>query len=159
MFISFIDAWKNAFNFKGLTSRKDYWSFQLISFIVGFLINLLLYFSAGWRYNDVTLSLLSYPIYYSAILYFLGSVLVQISMSIRRLRDIGKPLIYIFINLIPILGSLYFIYLMIQTSVIEKIDSNDQSLEEKLSDLLNMKNKKLITESEYKDMKNKILDL
>ena len=66
MFTSFIDAWKNAFNFKGLTSRKDYWSFQLISLFVGFLINLLLYFSAGWRYYDDTLSLLSYPIYYGA---------------------------------------------------------------------------------------------
>ena len=169
MFNSFLYAWKNAFNFKGLTSRRDYWSFQLIFLVLFLPINIIVNVSSSVRsYGlfDVDLSIfesilffISSIIYYLGLLFYLGTILVEISLSIRRLRDIGKPSYHIFFNLIPILGQLYFFYLMLQSSISEEIAIDDKSLEKKLADLLTMKNKKLITESEYNQMKTKILDL
>ena len=36
---SFISAWKKAFDFKGKSSRKDFWLYQLATFFISLLIS------------------------------------------------------------------------------------------------------------------------
>tara|TARA_B100000212_G_C26934387_1_gene347454 strand:- start:66 stop:401 length:336 start_codon:yes stop_codon:yes gene_type:complete len=90
MFNEIIDAYKNfwleAGNFKGSTTRSDWWWVQLINFII---------------------SVISIPIFYKTFgfnVYGLLCLVPQIAIDIRRIKDFGKDWKWIFINLIPIIG-------------------------------------------------------
>ena len=131
MFQSFLLAWKNAFVFKGKTSRKDFWFFQLASFILFLILNIAQNLLVNLQYAFLTsdFSLLSeifavigQTISIVSFFYILGNFIVGLSISVRRLNDISKKWAWIFIQIIPILGSIYFIYLMCQPS----FDANSQ---------------------------------
>ena len=136
MIQSFLLAWKNAFVFKGKTSRKDFWFFQLASFILFLILNIAQNLLFNLQYDFLTsdsvvsdFSLLSkifavigQTISLVSFLYILGNFIVGLSISVRRLNDISKKWAWIFIQIIPILGSIYFIYLMCQPS----FDANSQ---------------------------------
>ena len=136
MIQSFLLAWKNAFVFKGKTSRKDFWFFQLASFILFLILNIAQNLLVNLQYAFLTsdsvvsdFSLLSkifavigQTISLVSFLYILGNFIVGLSISVRRLNDISKKWAWIFIQIIPILGSIYFIYLMCQPS----FDGNSQ---------------------------------
>ena len=131
MIQSFLLAWKNAFVFKGKTSRKDFWFFQLASFILFLILNIAQNLLVNLQYAFLTsdFSLLStifavigQTISIVSFFYFLGNFIVGLSISVRRLNDISKKWAWIFIQIIPILGSIYFIYLMCQPS----FDGNSQ---------------------------------
>jgi uncharacterized membrane protein YhaH (DUF805 family) len=131
MFQSFLLAWKNAFVFKGKTSRKDFWFFQLASFILFLILNIAQNLLVNLQYAFLTsdFSLLSeifavigQTISIVSFFYILGNFIVGLSISVRRLNDISKKWAWIFIQIIPILGSIYFIYLMCQPS----FDGNSQ---------------------------------
>ena len=131
MIQSFLLAWKNAFVFKGKTSRKDFWFFQLASFILFLILNIAQNLLVNLQYAFLTsdFSLLSeifavigQTISIVYFFYILGNFIVGLSISVRRLNDISKKWAWIFIQIIPILGSIYFIYLMCQPS----FDGNSQ---------------------------------
>ena len=132
MIQSFLLAWKNAFVFKGKTSRKDFWFFQLASFILFLILtfaqNLLVslqyyaFFDTDYSFLNTIFAVISQTISIVSILYSLGNLIVVLSIWVRRLNDISKKWTWIFIQIIPILGSIYFIYLMCQPS----FDANSQ---------------------------------
>ena len=131
MIQSFLLAWKNAFVFKGKTSRKDFWFFQLASFILLLILNIaqnllvnLQYVSFASDYSllSTIFAVISQTISIVSFFYFVGNFIVGLSISVRRLNDISKKWAWIFIQIIPILGSIYFIYLMCQPS----FDGNSQ---------------------------------
>ena len=124
MIQSFLLAWKNAFVFKGKTSRKDFWFFQLASFILYLILkiaqNLFDDFASSILFMDslgTIFAVLSHTIAIVSFLYIFGNFIVDLSISIRRLNDISKKWVWIFIQIIPILGSIYYIYLMCQPSI------------------------------------------
>tara|TARA_B100000212_G_scaffold142271_1_gene107100 strand:+ start:92 stop:505 length:414 start_codon:yes stop_codon:yes gene_type:complete len=128
---SFLLAWKNAFVFKGKTSRKDFWFFQLASFILYLILNVAqnLFNNLAYTFlpidslvNDFSLlsaifAVLSQIIMIVSFFYIFGNFIVGLSISVRRLNDISKKWVWIFIQIIPIFGSIYFIYLMFQPSI------------------------------------------
>ena len=136
MFQSFLLAWKNAFVFKGKTSRKDFWFFQLASFILFLILNIAQNLLVNLQYaflpsdsvvSDFSLlseifAVIGQIISIVSFFYILGNFIVGLSISVRRLNDISKKWAWIFIQIIPILGSIYFIYLMCQPS----FDGNSQ---------------------------------
>ena len=131
MIQSFLLAWKNAFVFKGKTSRKDFWFFQLASFILFLILNiaqnLLVNLQYAFLISDYSLlstifAGIGQTISIVSFFYILGNFIVGLSISVRRLNDISKKWAWIFIQIIPILGSIYFIYLMCQPS----FDANSQ---------------------------------
>ena len=131
MIQSFLLAWKNAFVFKGKTSRKDFWFFQLASFILFLILNiaqnLLVNLQYAFLISDYSLlstifAVIGQTISIVSFFYILGNFIVGLSISVRRLNDISKKWAWIFIQIIPILGSIYFIYLMCQPS----FDANSQ---------------------------------
>ena len=131
MIQSFLLAWKNAFVFKGKTSRKDFWFYQLASIILSITLNITQNLFVNLQYaslpsdslvNDFSLlsvifAVLSQTILIISFFYLLGSLIVSLSIQVRRLNDISKKWVWIFIQIIPILGSIYFIYLMCQPSI------------------------------------------
>ena len=89
MFNEIVDAYKNfwiqAGNFKGLTTRSDWWWVQLINFIISVITIPFFYTTFGFiRHCSIYLVL-------------------QIAIDIRR-RDFGKDWKWILINLELIIG-------------------------------------------------------
>ena len=103
------DAWKKAFQFKGVANRKEYWYwfFVLANILVTIIINLII-----GIFNFLGIGLLSQIIGTIFPVFVLRNLIVNISISVRRLRDLGKRGGWIFIQLIPFLGFLYFMFLM-----------------------------------------------
>tara|TARA_A100000164_G_scaffold14906_1_gene12425 strand:- start:71 stop:727 length:657 start_codon:yes stop_codon:yes gene_type:complete len=194
MIKSFISAWKKAFDVKGKTSRKDFWLYQLATFIISLILSVfenlatniqfaLIQNEDVYEYPDFGLAdiaavvgqLLSI-VYW---LFLLGSIVVGISISIRRLRDIQKKWTWIFIQIIPILGSLYFmLYLMTRPSrnnlkSDDYIDKKSNKIKVKNTTLKNKKSSQKGTKSglvdedqiidtkpnEEKSLKEKLADL
>ena len=131
MIQSFLLAWKNAFVFKGKTSRKDFWFFQLANFILllilrisqNLLVNLqYVFLTSDYSLLSTIFAVIGQTISLVSFFYILGNFIVGLSISVRRLNDISKKWAWIFIQIIPILGSIYFIYLMCQPS----FDANSQ---------------------------------
>ncbi|WP_288263010.1 DUF805 domain-containing protein [uncultured Prochlorococcus sp.] len=123
MIQSFLLAWKNAFVFKGKTSRKDFWFFILANTILSITLSITQNLFENLAYT-LPLSLsseiflfISQTIQIISFFYLLGSLIVSLSIQVRRLNDISKKWVWIFIQIIPILGSIYFIYLMCQPSI------------------------------------------
>ncbi len=89
----YTDVLKNHYlDFEGRATRKQFWMFVLINFIIVFLIGfvgqLLLDDIGSWLSN----------------LYSLAVLLPSIAIAIRRLHDIGKSGWWLLIGLIPVVG-------------------------------------------------------
>ena len=100
MFNGFINACKKTFDYKGKTTRSDYWNFILW----GTLLNLF--------FRNI---LIIQPV---TSLVFIAINLIGISCTVRRLRDINKKWYWMLLGLIPIVGTIPFIYFMCQPSVV-----------------------------------------
>lgn len=94
---AYTSAWSNSFDYQGRTNRGDYWWFVLANLIVALI-----------------LLRISNPLYN---LYSVATLLPGIPLSVRRLRDIGKPWPWLFIGLIPIIGTIWLIVLFCQPSL------------------------------------------
>lgn len=96
----FIIGFKRAFDFKGRSTRKDYWMFALISLIISFVLNI------------VEMTLFGGAFILSG-LYLLIILIPEISLSIRRLHDIGRTGWWNLLMLLPF-GILVLIFFYIQ---------------------------------------------
>tara|TARA_B100000475_G_scaffold112057_1_gene81801 strand:- start:115 stop:480 length:366 start_codon:yes stop_codon:yes gene_type:complete len=105
---AFTTAWRKSFTYGGKATRSEYWWFYLIDLVVYFA--LLSVFSAT---VDTATVFVSTPI---VIIYGIAQIFPSLSIVFRRLRDTGKEWTWIFINLIPIIGGIWFIYLLCQPS-------------------------------------------
>ena len=103
--------WAKAFDFKGRSTRSEYWWAYLANIII--YLSLAILVSISSAINE-TLGLLFSLIY---ILYSFGQFIPSISICIRRVRDMGKAWQWIFINLIPIVGAIWYIVLLCQPSL------------------------------------------
>lgn len=83
--------WKNYFNFKGRSSRSDYWFASLADCIIYLLFFLIMFIAPKT-------AMVSYYIY------ILATIIPNISITVRRFHDIGKSFVYILFGLIPIVG-------------------------------------------------------
>ncbi len=128
---SFLLFWQNIFNFKGVTSRKDYW-FGFLSNIILIIIAFLLAALVASLIEDSPVApVLGIPFLLVMIVYSLGYFVGTISMYFRRMRDIGKTttfaVILMVLGAIPYLGIIpgfYSLYLVCLPSMRKQLDSN-----------------------------------
>lgn len=94
-------AYLNIFNYQGRAARSEYWWFQL------FFVALLFPF-----YND---SFLWFPglIFLGYLLVATITLLAGISLTVRRLHDRDYSGWWYLLVFVPIIGQLYFLYLMV----------------------------------------------
>ena len=104
-------AWSQIFNYKDKTSRIPFWHFFILDGIIGTLVSFLSINSLGNDPNDFYAINEGYDWSY---LYSIPSFLVFLALSIRRLRDIGKEnlVLWVFFSFIPF----YNLYLFSQPS-------------------------------------------
>lgn len=98
----YIQAFKNYINFEGRASRSEYWFFFLFN-VIAAVICIGLTFAASWMIN----------LYY---LFVLAVIIPTLSVSIRRLHDIGKTGWWYLIVVVPLLGALVVLYFFVQPS-------------------------------------------
>ena len=88
-------------DFSGRARRREYWSYALCAFVIGFVAGLI----------DGLLGLHSVL----SLIVSLALLVPGLAISVRRLQDIGKPWQYILCIFIPF-GIFYLIYLWAQDS-------------------------------------------
>ena len=95
--------WTRSFDFKGRTNRPNYWWAVLANFLVAFFL--------------VILAGISESLAFLYALYYFAAIIPNLSISIRRVRDMGKAWQWIFINFIPIAGGIWFLIILCRPSV------------------------------------------
>jgi uncharacterized membrane protein YhaH (DUF805 family) len=100
----YVDVMKKYAVFNGRARRKEYWMFvlfNLIFLIVAMILDNIL---------GTKISGLPYGLIYC--LYAVAIIVPALAVSIRRLHDIGKSGWYIFVNLIPLAGFIWYLVLL-----------------------------------------------
>ncbi len=103
----FVKCLKNYATFKGRATRKEYWMYYLFYTIFYFAlwgIDL-----AGTSMGNENLSLVGSAL---VIIFTLGTLVPTWAVCIRRLHDVGKSGWYILVNMIPLIGCIWFLVLM-----------------------------------------------
>lgn len=112
--------------FSGRASRSEYWFFVLFNF----LISIAIYAVAFSSMPPMEVSMVSSPenyylsimdalpgwLYTVSMIYSLAVLLPSLAVSVRRLHDIGKGGGWIFINLVPVIGTIWYIILTVLPS-------------------------------------------
>ncbi|WP_460218133.1 DUF805 domain-containing protein [Psychroserpens sp. MEBiC05023] len=94
----------NYLNFSGRARRKEYWMFILVQIII---VGLFISYASlidNFLESEIAGSILG--------IYALATLIPWLALNVRRLHDINKSGIYIFINLIPIVGRIWYIVLV-----------------------------------------------
>ena len=89
--------WTQSFDFKGRTSRIDYWKIVLVNLIIG----------------GVLAKVSPSAVYF---VFAVASICPGLAMNIRRIRDTGRSWQWIFISLIPFVGVLWLLWIELQPS-------------------------------------------
>jgi uncharacterized membrane protein YhaH (DUF805 family) len=87
-------------DFSGRSRRKEYWMFQLLLGVAYFGVIMV---SAASKSENVALGLM--------VVFALGVLIPGIAVQVRRLHDIGKSGVWIFISLVPIIGGIWLLVL------------------------------------------------
>lgn len=101
-------AFKNYVNFEGFSGRGEYWWFTLFVVLVSLGINVL-EIMAGTAGGQASLAILG-------VLWSLATVLPQLAVAVRRLRDAGHHWASLFLALIPLVGAIILIVFLASPS-------------------------------------------
>ncbi len=94
----------NYANFSGRARRQEYWIFVLFQIVLFFLLGFLSVAIEDF-FETSSFSIL-------IIVYLLGTLIPWLAVNVRRLHDTGKSGGYLFVNLIPIVGRIWYLILM-----------------------------------------------
>lgn len=107
---AYADFWKNYANFSGRARRSDYWYVVLAEAVVGTVFGILagiimtVVYNATW--DDEAMAAVGAIAVGIISLYSLATIVPHLSLSVRRLHDIGKGGVYLLLGLIPTVGSI-----------------------------------------------------
>ena len=109
----FILAFKNWNKFNGRANRSEYWYFVLFYFLI---VIILYYVDISFLgYNPMNPTSLGG----TQIIFNLLVLIPSLSVTVRRLHDVNKSGWNMLWNLLPIIGTIYIIYLNILKGGIE----------------------------------------
>ncbi len=109
--MNFVDAVKSAFarfnDFETRSSRSEFWWFMLLYFLVGLVVGIIEFtlFGQGMGMTRGIIDLLVFLVFF----------VPTISVTARRLHDIGRSGWWQLIGLIPLIGALVLLYWAVKT--------------------------------------------
>ncbi len=124
---SYFLTWKNSFNYSGISKRKEFWIFVIASTIIAFPLSLFVEFTSnlfvilGNEQSISSLKFIAGLLDFIGYFYFWGSYVVFCSLSVRRLRDLGKSPYWLFLMIIPIINLIPMFLWCTKTSLREEI--------------------------------------
>ena len=151
LFKSYKNTWTRAFDFRGRTSRREYW-WAYLAYFICYLLTSYIHVSVMYSYS---------------LIFFIP----YCSLTIRRLRDVGKSWQWIFINFIPIAGSIWFLIILCRpsraisqrrdpsTSALQRESKGFDDIPQQLEKLKGMLDEGVISDEEYEAMRKKTLGL
>ena len=95
--------------FKGRANKAEFWQFVLVYFLISIAFSLLMSIFAKVNILRMIFMILN-------VIVMLALLIPSLAVGVRRMHDIGKAGGWILINLIPIIGSIWFIVLAINDS-------------------------------------------
>jgi uncharacterized membrane protein YhaH (DUF805 family) len=104
----YLTALKKYAVFSGRARRKEYWMFTLFN-IIFLIVAMILDNVLGTTIGDIGYG-------YIYLLYGLAVIIPSLAVLVRRLHDIGKSGWWIFISLIPLIGSIWLLILLVTDS-------------------------------------------
>ena len=111
--------WKKAFDFKSNISRKDFWLTVLASFIVSFVVGIIL--SLVFEYeviidytHGIVTRVAADPGLLIGDIWSYANIIPGLSIVVRRLHDINKTGLWVLVGLIPIIGWIWLLILLIK---------------------------------------------
>ncbi|MBS0937762.1 DUF805 domain-containing protein [Lactiplantibacillus plantarum] len=166
--------WRNYINFSGNTNRPDYWLAWLMNAIIYLIaIVILVAFipisALQGSYHGVSDGMDFYfqssGVFLPAmcliiIIYSVAIIIPSLSISIRRLQDAGFHWAFIFLDLIPSIGSILVLILhclptnAVKNKVLKKASQADP---DELERWYQLKEKNVITQDEYDAKKKELL--
>ncbi len=102
----FLVVVKNYTGFEGRAQRQEYWMFYLFYVI---------FYAVAAVIDNFLAAILGFPIL--TIVFALGLLLPSLAVTIRRLHDIGKSGWWIFISLVPVIGTIWLLVLLCTDSI------------------------------------------
>lgn len=109
-------------DFNGRARRKEYWFFILFLWLIQ--LGLIIVGSILGAVTEIAATIFSGL----AILVMLGAIIPALAVAVRRLHDTGKSGGWIFINLVPLVGGLWFLFLMVSQGTSGSNDYGDDPL-------------------------------
>ena len=88
--------WSDAFKLSGRISRIDYWTIVAMNVVIASVLSLMSG-ALAWVFG-------------------VAVILPFFTMQIRRIRDTGRAWPWIFINLVPLIGQVWLLWIMISPS-------------------------------------------
>jgi uncharacterized membrane protein YhaH (DUF805 family) len=92
----YMEALRKYAEFSGRSRRKEFWMFTLINAVVIFAMA----FASAFYKDNIN------PFGIILLVYILAIVIPSLALTIRRLHDIGRSGWWIFISLVPFIGSI-----------------------------------------------------
>ncbi len=105
----YLQVLKKYATFQGRARRKEFWMFTLYNTVFA-LATLII----GILVGKVLKNNFAYLLF---VAYILAILVPSIACGVRRLHDIGKSGALIFINLVPVIGSIWFLILMFKQGI------------------------------------------
>ena len=121
MIAAYKKFWKGYVDFKGRSTRSDYWFAYSAHVLIFFAFYLLDAVFERMAYETGSMDVFTISVILLLIFFAFGiaAVLPGIAITVRRLRDAGYNWPYIFIPLIPFVGIFIFIFLLCQPTKVE----------------------------------------
>lgn len=121
MIKAYLNYWLKAFDFKSKISRKDYWLTILASFIVSFIIGIILRVVFEYEViidytNFIVTRVAADPGLLINDIWAYLNIIPSLSMAIRRLHDINRSGFWVLIALVPVIGWIWLLILLIKPS-------------------------------------------
>ena len=111
--------WKGYVDFKGRSTRSDYWlavlANTIVTIILFSIVIVVIVFDSPNSHYHVILNLL----YGFAMLYCFANYIPSIALQVRRLRDAGFHWALIFLSYAPVIGDIVLLVLFCQPTKIE----------------------------------------
>jgi uncharacterized membrane protein YhaH (DUF805 family) len=110
---TYLQAWKKTFNYKNRSTRKEYWTFTLLSWaIMAAIILIGMPFGIDLNVPDPTFSATVLIAVFGV--FFFATLFPMLSIAVRRLHDINFRGWWLLIQIIPYAGALViFIFLLL----------------------------------------------
>ncbi|MGN0029740.1 MAG: DUF805 domain-containing protein [Marinilabiliaceae bacterium] len=99
-------------NFSGRARRREYWLFALATFIISALLKVLALFVATTE-SAALIGIVSFVV----IVYSVGILIPSLSVTVRRLHDIGRSGLWLLLYLTVVGGLVIFIFSLLPGTV------------------------------------------
>jgi uncharacterized membrane protein YhaH (DUF805 family) len=104
-----VRPWRRLFDFKGRSTRREFWLFYLQIVLI---YALLLFLSGGFDEEDYASDSLSGG-QVLRLLYALFAFLATLGVSVRRLHDHDKSGWFVLLSFVPVVGWIFFLFMML----------------------------------------------